>query len=679
MTSEGAFPILVSTGWLYENLDAPDVKVLDASSYLPTENRDCKAEFEREHISGAVFFDLENIVDSVSPLPHTVPNAVDFSNAVSALGISNADRVVIYDTSPFFSAPRAWWMFRHFGHEKVAVLDGGLPQWKRDGYQTEHGPVYPEGDTYIARENKDILADIDMVREAVATGGSQLADARGRGRFTGEETEFRPGLRSGHMPGARNIPYGTLIGADGLFLPPDEIRKRFEDAGIDIDRPVITTCGSGVTAAVLSFGLALLGRESRLYDGSWTEWGGRTDTPVATGPEKPVTKKSQSTRIVTAGQDKKRNQGIVNTPVFHASTVLFPTMEDLRHAVKNRDSVLYYGRRGTPTTFTLCEALAEVEGGAGTVLYPSGMAAISGALLAFLKAGDHLLMVDSVYEPTRSFCDRMLKGWGIETTYYDPRIGAGISGLMRDNTKVVFTEAPGSLTFDMQDIPAIAEAAHAGGAIVMMDNTWASPLFFKPFRHGVDISIQALTKYVVGHSDAMLGSATATQECLPQLREGRNLLGDAVGPDDVYLATRGLRTLEVRLRQHEANALRIARWFEGRPEVARVLHPALESHPDHAVWKRDFLGSSGLFSIVLQEGSQQAIDAMVDGYRYFGLGFSWGGFESLALPANPASCRTAVKWQAEGPLIRYHIGLEDPHDLIADLEEGFERLRQAGA
>lgn len=284
MVSTDAFPILVSTGWLFDNLKAPDVKVLDASSYLPTENRDTRAEFEQEHIPGAAFFDLENIVDSVSPLPHTVPNAVDFSNAASALGISNADRVVIYDTSPFFSAPRAWWMFKHFGHEKVAVLDGGLPQWKRDGHTTEHGPVHSEGDTYIARENSSVLADIDKVREAVEQHSIQLVDARGRSRFTGEEQEFRPGLRSGHMPGAINLPYASLIGPDGRFLPPEAVAERFRQAGVDLEGPVITTCGSGVTAAVLSFGLALLGRESRLYDGSWTEWASRPDTPVVTGP-----------------------------------------------------------------------------------------------------------------------------------------------------------------------------------------------------------------------------------------------------------------------------------------------------------------------------------------------------------------------------------------------------------
>jgi cystathionine beta-lyase len=385
--------------------------------------------------------------------------------------------------------------------------------------------------------------------------------------------------------------------------------------------------------------------------------------------------KKRSTRIVTAGQNKARNQGIVNTPVFHASTVLYPSMAAMREAVRNRDKTLYYGRRGTPTTMTLAEALADLEGGAGCVLYPSGLAAITHALMAFLKTGDHLLMVDTAYEPTRAFCDKVLKGWGIETTYYAPGIGAGIAALFRDNTRVVFTESPGSLTFEMQDIPAIAKEAHQRGAIVMLDNTWASPILFRPFEKGVDISIQALTKYVVGHSDAMLGSATATEKVLPQLLESRNLLGASVGPDDVYLATRGLRTLEVRLRQQGENALAVARWLEGRTEVDRVLHPALESHPDHAIWKRDFNGSSGLFAFVLKEGTQQAVDAMMDGFRYFGIGYSWGGFESLAIPANPF--RTARPWAGPGPLIRLHVGLEDPADLIEDLEEGFARLKKA--
>jgi len=385
--------------------------------------------------------------------------------------------------------------------------------------------------------------------------------------------------------------------------------------------------------------------------------------------------RKRSTRIVTAGQNKARNQGIVNTPVFHASTVLYPSMAAMREAVRNRDKALYYGRRGTPTTMTLAEALADLEGGAGCVLYPSGLAAITHALMAFLKTGDHLLMVDTAYEPTRALCDKVLKGWGIETTYYDPRIGAGIAALFRENTKVVFTESPGSLTFEMQDIPAIAEEAHQRGAIVMLDNTWASPILFRPFEKGVDISIQALTKYVVGHSDAMLGSATATEKVLPQLLESRNLLGASVGPDDVYLATRGLRTLEVRLKQQGENALAVARWLDRRPEVDRVLHPALESHPDHAIWKRDFSGSSGLFAFVLKEGTAEAIDAMMDGFRYFGIGYSWGGFESLAIPANPF--RTAKPWAGPGPLIRLHIGLEDPADLIHDLTEGFARLERA--
>ena len=310
------------------------------------------------------------------------------------------------------------------------------------------------------------------------------------------------------------------------------------------------------------------------------------------------------------------------------------------------------------------------------MLYPSGLAAVTSAILAFVRSGDHVLMVDTAYEPTRVFCELGLKKFGVETTYYDPTIGAGIAELMRDNTRVVFTESPGSLTFEVQDIPAIAAVAHEHGAKVLMDNTWGTPLLFHALDHGVDVVIHAATKYIVGHSDAMLGAAIANKASWDLLQRQSFVLGHCAAPDDAYLASRGLRTLGVRLKQHEANALKVAEWLEGRPEVSRVLYPALPSHPGHELWQRDFEGASGLFSIIMKGGDKAASTAMLDGLDLFKMGFSWGGFESLALPADPSENRSAVPWEAEGPLIRLHIGLEDPDDLIADLEKGLARFSQ---
>ncbi len=381
----------------------------------------------------------------------------------------------------------------------------------------------------------------------------------------------------------------------------------------------------------------------------------------------------KATRIVHSGRGGKYTPGMINVPVYHASTIVFPTVAELRQAVANRnEQVLYYGRRGTPTQWALADAMAELEGGAGCVLYGSGLAAIAGAIMAFVEAGDHLLMTDSAYEPARAFCDGVLKGLGVETTYYDPLIGGGIAALMRPNTKVVFTESPGSLTFEIQDIPAIAAAAHAGGAVVLNDNTCATPLNLRVLDLGADIAIHSLTKYVVGHSDAMLGAAVANEATLARLRRSGWYFGHAAAPDDCYLALRGLRTLESRLRLQGETALTLARWFAKRPEVARVLHPALPDCPGHDIWRRDFTGSSSLFSIVLKHSSDAAISAMLDGYEHFGIGFSYGGFESLVLPSNPSSVRTATTWA--GPLIRFHAGLEDADDLIADLEAGLERF-----
>ncbi len=382
------------------------------------------------------------------------------------------------------------------------------------------------------------------------------------------------------------------------------------------------------------------------------------------------------TRIVHSGRGGKYAPGMINVPVYHASTIVFPTVAEFRQAVARRnEQVLYYGRRGTPTQWALADAMTELEGGAGCVLYGSGLAAITASILAFVKTGDHLLMTDSVYEPARAFCDSVLKDLGVETTYYDPLIGGGIAGLMRPNTTVVFTESPGSLTFEIQDIPAIAAAAHAGGAVVLNDNTCASPLNLRVLDLGADVAIHSLTKYVVGHSDAMLGAAVANQDTLARLQRSGYLYGHAASPDDCYLALRGLRTLAPRMKQYGETALRLAQWLKQRPEVDRVLHPALPDCPGHDIWRRDFTGASSIFAITLKQSSDAAVSAMLDGYEHFGIGFSYGGFESLVLPSNPSGVRTATTWA--GPLIRFHAGLEDADDLIADLEAGLERFNAA--
>jgi cystathionine beta-lyase len=383
------------------------------------------------------------------------------------------------------------------------------------------------------------------------------------------------------------------------------------------------------------------------------------------------------TRLVEAGRRREWTQGIVNPAIWRASTILFDTVADLRAAAKAPNDGLYYGRRGTPTQWALAEALTELEpGAAGTMLYPSGVAAIAMALLAVLKPGDELLMVDSTYEPTRAFCRNILAPMGITTRYYDPLIGGGISALIGETTRAIFLESPGSLTFEVQDIPAICAAAKAHGVVTLLDNTWATPLLFPAIAKGVDLTILACTKYVVGHSDAMLGSVTVTPEWLDPLRRVTHAHGQCVSPDDAWLGSRGLRTLGVRLRQHGESALAVAHWLADQPEVARVLHPTMPDCPGHEVWKRDFLGASGLFSFVLKGGSDAGRAALIDGLAHFGIGFSWGGFESLALPIDPEGLRSATRWQAEGPAVRLHIGLEDPADLIADLAAGLKRFAE---
>lgn len=379
-------------------------------------------------------------------------------------------------------------------------------------------------------------------------------------------------------------------------------------------------------------------------------------------------------KIVTGGRKPAEQARAVNPPVHHASTLIFETLDDL---IAAGHSPANYGRRGTPGILALEEALSGLDGSAGTRLTPSGLNACALGLQSVTRSGGHVLMIDTVYWPTRRFCDTVLARSGVETEYYDPMIGAGITDLMQDNTQVVYVETPGSNTFEVPDLPAIAEAAHARDLPVLIDNTWATPVFFNPLEYGADIHIQAATKYLVGHADAFMGVISANKRWLPQVERTHRQMGLTVAPDDAYLVQRGLRTLGVRLRRHEESGLKLARWLEKRPEVAQVLHPALPGHAGHEIWARDFCGSSGLFSIVLREGDRKRLAALLDRLTYFGMGWSWGGYESLIVPIDISNARTATSWEAPGPILRIHAGLEDAEDLIADLDAGFARFAKA--
>ena len=390
---------------------------------------------------------------------------------------------------------------------------------------------------------------------------------------------------------------------------------------------------------------------------------------------RPATKLVQGGRRPEWTGDPRLGGGVVNPPVWRASTILYDNIADLKARGHATHDKLYYGRRGTPTVWALADALTQMEeGGEGTLLYPSGVAANSAGLLALLSPGDHLLMVDSAYEPTRAFCNAMLARLGVETTYYDPLVGAGIADLIRSETRLIFLESPGSLTFEVQDIPAITRIARARGVLTMLDNTWATPLLFPALAHGVDVTMMSLTKYVGGHSDAMMGSLTATKAVWPKLRSAAYQLGQSVSPDDCALMLRGLRTLEVRIQRQGENALAVANWLANRAEVGRVLHPALPDDPGHAIWSRDFSGTSGLFGFTLKGADEAARTRFIDSLAHFGIGFSWGGYESLVVPSDPQMIRTATRWADPDPLVRLSIGLEDPADLIADLERGLAAM-----
>jgi cystathionine beta-lyase len=379
------------------------------------------------------------------------------------------------------------------------------------------------------------------------------------------------------------------------------------------------------------------------------------------------------TKLIHAGRRPSEQHGFVNTPVYRGSTVLFPTLEEF-WARKARYS---YGTQGTPTTEALESAWTELSGAAGTVLAPTGLAAITLALLTAVKSGDHVLVTDAVYRPSRNFCETILSRLGVETTYYDPMLGAGIKSLIKPNTTVIFIETPGSQTFEVQDVPAIAALGRSKGICTILDNTWATPLFFPPHARGADMAIEAGTKYLGGHSDLLIGLVSATAAWFPRLRATFDAFSMCAGPEDAFLSLRGLRTLDVRLREAERQALDLAQWLADRKEVVRVLHPALPSCPGHAFWKRDFLGSSGLFSVLLAPCSRTALAAMLDGLKLFGMGYSWGGFESLVIPFDCRSYRSATAWHPPGFALRFSIGLEDLDDLKADLDAGFERMRAA--
>lgn len=381
-----------------------------------------------------------------------------------------------------------------------------------------------------------------------------------------------------------------------------------------------------------------------------------------------------NTVVTHAGNRPFENHGIVNPPVYHASTVLSATLEE---RINRSDAKVRYGRAGTPTSFALEDAMSALEQAHGTVLAPSGLAAITMALSAFVESGDHILVTDSTYTPTRNFSNGVLKRLGVETEYFDPLIGAGISELIRDNTRVIWTECPGSQTFDVQDLPAITEAAHARGVIVMTDNTWSGGYYRKPLTEGVDISVQAATKYIVGHSDVMMGTIACNEATYETVKKSSSAYGMCCGPDDIYLALRGLRTIGVRMDRHFESGVKLAEWLQSRPEVSQVMHPALPQDPGHAIWKRDFTGASGLFGFVLKEDDRTKLSAMMDHMELHGMGSSWGGYESLLIPSWPEQSRTATTWEVAGQCMRIHVGLEDPDDLIADLAAGFERMNKA--
>jgi cystathionine beta-lyase len=401
--------------------------------------------------------------------------------------------------------------------------------------------------------------------------------------------------------------------------------------------------------------------------GHWLHFG--QDFSMTSRDDQSEEKTSPQTLLTHGGRLADYQFGFVNTPVFRGSTVLFNTLDELDQRLLEFD----YGRTGNPSTRAVENLVTELEGAAGTVLAPSGLAAISTVLLAVVSAGDEVLVTDSVYEPTRNFCRETLGRLGIRTTFHDPRIGGAIADLITDRTRVIVVESPGSLTFELQDLPAIVAAAKGREICVIVDNSWATPLYYNPLALGAGIVVHAGTKMFVGHSDTMFGTASANETWWPRLKRSHRLSGVCASPDDAFLAARGMRTLAIRMKEHEARALELAQWLARHPLTRAVYHPALPSHPDHAIWKRDFRGSGSVFSFRIEGGPREAVAAMVNDLKLWGMGYSWGGYESLCLPIHPETIRTAVRWQEDGCMFRVHVGFEDIEDLKADLAAGLDR------